>query len=141
MSSDDPRPRIEKIDSSKLRPGPIRRERLSDEQLQLARSVHEIVKPFVGPFEKFELGFLRDSNPDSELQVWTAIAIAFEAFDEQNADVTDEDRQAAFTSFLVMSMGAERPAKVPESIWLKCEDIVKEIWSSSGDEADQDAAS
>ena len=62
------------IDPSQLRPGPIRNESLPDELLEHIRAVFDVIGPYLDTtLEQFEIGFMRDMNPASEVVVWCRI--------------------------------------------------------------------
>src|SRR4051812_18377911 len=77
VSDNDPQePELRYVDLKDLRLGPIRRESLSDDQLGILRAIYEVISPYQDmAFETMELNFLRDANPDSELAVWSCIAV------------------------------------------------------------------
>lgn len=56
--------------------GPIRHEKLTDEQVDRLRAVYAVVGAYDGSnsFEEFELGFLRDEVPEREIRIWEQIA-------------------------------------------------------------------
>jgi hypothetical protein len=75
----------------KLRPGPIRHEALSPALEERAKQLYARVGYMIWPtFEQWELGFLRDLNPESEIAVWEVIADVFDAYKAGNPDA-DKD--------------------------------------------------
>lgn len=108
------------VNPSELIPGPIRRESLSDEQTRRARAVYEALQPFVSPtFEQFELNFLRDADPESEIQIWENIAYAFQRYEQQHGPLSDSDEATLFKSLLLISMCGPKPDNTPQAYWDK----------------------
>ena len=121
-SNDDSREsgEVRWVDTADLVPGPIRRESLADDQVRRARAVYEALHPYVSPtFEQFELNFLRDADPESEIQVWENIAYAFQRYEESNGPLDESAEATLFKSLLMISMGAPKPAQIPEADWSK----------------------
>ena len=77
MPDPDPQP----IDPSQIRPGPIRHGALPKELLDQIRSVYELIGPYLGQnLEQFEIGFMRDMNPESEVAIWRCIVRAWNRY-------------------------------------------------------------
>ena len=71
------------IDPQKLRPGPICHESLPPELLDQIRAVFEVIGPYIGmTLEQFEIGFMRDRHPESEVALWFRITKAWLAYHE-----------------------------------------------------------
>ena len=71
----------EYIDLSELHPGPIRHVSLSPEVLELIQVVYEVIGPFLDTtLEQFEIGFMRDAKPESEVVIWCNVASAWIAY-------------------------------------------------------------
>ncbi len=63
------------IDPGKLRPGPIRNESLPPDLLDQIKAVFDVIGPNLGmTLEQFEIGFMRDMHPASEVAMWFRIA-------------------------------------------------------------------
>lgn len=128
MSSDKPRPSLERVKLASISPGPILRDKLTDGQLEAVRSIFAVVEPYVPSFDDFELGFRRDADPDSELLIWSGIAMAYQRFKELYPAASEEEQGAAFTSVVLLMSNEETPSSsVPELIWNRCKDIVRAI--------------
>lgn len=98
-----------------IMPGPLRRESLTLEQEQQARTVFPHVSPFLGvTFEEFEITFLRDSDPQSELDLLSKIVAAHQAFLKQQPGATPK---TVFKCVLVISMCGTKPDDVPQALW------------------------
>lgn len=125
MSPDKPKPTLQRIILDEIAPGPVLRDQLSESQLATLRAIHAVVAPHVSSFDDFELGFRRDVDPDSELRIWTGIAMAYQRFNEIYPAARPDEREAAFTAVLLLMSNEEGPSpQVPELIWKRCEDIV-----------------
>ena len=73
----------EYIEPSKLRPGPIRNESLPPELLDQIKAVFDVIGPYIGmTLEQFEIGFMRDMHPESEVALWCRITKAWLAYHE-----------------------------------------------------------
>ena len=107
MTSPDPEP----IDSNDIRPGPIRHESLSDELLELVRSIYNIVGPYLDTtLEQFEINFMRDMHPESEIAVWCSIAAAWLAYHKIYLDdevQPEEDEKKLLAALIAISTGVE----------------------------------
>ena len=58
----------EYIDPKQLRPGPIRNESLPAELLGRIKAVFDVIGPYLNmTLEQFEVGFMRDMHPESEV--------------------------------------------------------------------------
>ena len=125
----DPDP--EYIDLSKLRPGPIRHESLPPELLEQIKAVFDVIGHyFDGTLESFEVGFMRDSHPESEVAIWCSITAAWLAYHEKYIDdqlLPDEEEKTLLGALIAISTGIEDVTKlnVPVEVGrrlLKCYD-------------------
>lgn len=107
MNTPDP----ESIDPNKLRPGPIQHETLPPDLLELVRAVYEVVGPYLHTtLEQFEIGFMRDTHPESEVAVWCSITDAWIAYHEQHLDnetLPDEDEKKLIGALIAISTGVD----------------------------------
>ena len=103
----------EKIDLSKVRPGPIRHETLPQELLDQIRIVHELIGPYFGmTLESFEIGFMRDANPESEVEIWCGIAGAWLRYHErfmQGKLLSDAEEKKLLGALIQISSGMDDP--------------------------------
>src|SRR5262245_4012276 len=77
-------PKHVRLDS--LRPGPIRHEGLTEKQTVRLRGIHDTFASVDGlSFEERERDFLRDANPDRELDIWEALASTYTQFSSSRA--------------------------------------------------------
>ncbi|MEI8194815.1 MAG: hypothetical protein WCI73_02785 [Phycisphaerae bacterium] len=117
--------KLEKVEVSKLRPGPIQHSGFSDELLQLMRVVHDRIKDvYPISLEKWELGFMRDRHPERELAVWQLMSDATEAAAKQLPAL---GRKAIFKVVLGHSMGALTTAQLADPDTMKIVEICKGI--------------
>src|SRR5215210_7036043 len=75
----------EYIDPKQLRPGPIRNESLPPELLEQIEAVFDVIGPYLNmTLEQFEVGFMRDMHPESEVALWCSITAAWLAYHEKH---------------------------------------------------------
>lgn len=83
------------IDPSKLRPGPIRNESLPPELLDQIKAVFDGIGPYINmTLEQFEIGFMRDMHPASEVALWCSITAAWLVYHEKVPERRDAARRA-----------------------------------------------
>lgn len=96
------------INPNKLRPGPIRNESLPPNLLNKIKAVFDIIGPYLGmTLEQFEIGFMRDLNPESEVALWCNITMAWLAYHEAhlaNKTLSDEEEGKLLGSFDLQSL-------------------------------------
>ena len=101
----------EPIDPKSIRPGPIRNESISPELLEQIRVVHDVIGNYVSTsLEQFEIGFMRDANPEIEVAIWISITAAWLAYHEQHLDdelLPDEDERKLLAALISISTGVE----------------------------------
>jgi hypothetical protein len=101
----------ESIDPSEVQPGPIRHESLPPQLLELIKAVYEVIGPYLGTtLEQFEISFMRDSDPQSEVAVWCSIVAAWAAYHEKHLDdelLPDEDEKGLLAALIAISTGVE----------------------------------
>jgi len=103
-------PGREQVDLESLKRGPVRRASLSDVQLARIRRFHEILAEIDGfTLEQRVDGFKRDLNPDSEIEVWEAVAAAFERFCAARR-LTHEAQRDVYSLLLRRTMMSEEEA-------------------------------
>lgn len=104
------------IDPSKLRPGPIRNESLSPELLEQIKAVFDLIGPYIGmTLEQFEIGFMRDMHPASEVALWCSLTAAWLAYHEKylgDETLPDEDERKILGALIAISTGVENLAKL-----------------------------
>lgn len=121
MNTPDPEP----VDLSKLKPGPIRHESLSPELLEHVHAIYDVIGPYVsGSLEQFEIGFMRDAHPETEVAVWVSITAAWIAYHEQYLDneyQSDEEEKKLIGALIAISTGVDdvEALGVPEDVGQK----------------------
>lgn len=104
------------IDPSKLRPGPIRNESLSPELLEQIKAVFDVVGPYLNmTLEQFEIGFMRDMHPESEVDSWCSITAAWLAYHEKflgDEMLPDEDERKMLGALIAISTGINNVAQL-----------------------------
>ena len=106
----------ERIDRSRLRPGPIRHESLSPELLDQIKAVFDVIGPYLGmTLEEFEIGFMRDMHPESEVALWFRITKAWLAYHEDflgNETLPSEEERKLLGALIAISTGIEDVSKL-----------------------------
>ena len=104
------------IDPSKLRPGPICNESLPPELLDQIKAVFDVIGPYINmTLEQFEIGFMRDMHPESEVGLWCSITAAWLAYHEKfvgDETLPDEDERNMLGALIAISTGVEDVAKL-----------------------------
>jgi hypothetical protein len=126
----------ENIDPRKLRPGPIRHESLPPELLDQIKAVFDLIGPHINmTLEQFEIGFMRDVDPESEVALWCSITAAWLAYHKKFLDdeeQPDEEEKKLLSALILISTGVEdvRKLGVPVDVGrrlLQCyDDLAKE---------------
>ena len=106
----------EHVDPSKLRPGPIRNESLSLELLDQIKAVFDVIGPYIGmTLEQFEVGFMRDMHPESEVALWCRITKAWLAYHEDflgNERLPKDEQRTLLCALIAISTGVEDVTKL-----------------------------
>jgi len=104
------------IDPSQLRPGPIRNESLPPEMLEQIKAVFDVVGSYLDTtLEQFEIGFMRDMHPESEVAVWCSIAASWLAYHEKylsDKTLPNEEERKLLAALIAISCGVEDVAKL-----------------------------
>lgn len=125
----------EYVDLRRLRPGPIRHESLPDDVLSVIRSIYDIVGPYLDTtLEQFEIGFMRDADPESEVLLWSCIASAWVDYHQKHLGgqaLPEDEEKKLLAALLVISTGVEDVEKlgVPKEVGeklLACYDELRE---------------
>ena len=59
------------------------------------------------PLEEALVNFQKDRNPESELELWECMALAYQDFNETNPNLTLEEKKDVLRVLLQLSCGAE----------------------------------
>ena len=106
----------EYVDPSELRRGPIRNESLPPELLEHIGAIYEVVGQYLSTtLEQFEISFMRDMNPESEVAIWCSITAAWIAYHERflNEEVLpDDDEKKLISALIAISTGIEDVTKL-----------------------------
>lgn len=104
------------IDLSKLQPGPIRNESLPPELLDQIKAVFDVIGSYLSmTLEQFEIGFMRDMYPQSEVALWCSITAAWLAYHEKFLDdetLPDEEERKLLGALIAISTGIEDVAQL-----------------------------
>jgi hypothetical protein len=125
-----------RIDPKKRQPGPIRNESLPPEMLERIKAIYHVIGRYFGKtLEQFEIGFMRDMYPESEVAIWCSITAAWLAYHERflhDETLPDEEEKKLLSALIVISTGVEDVTKlgVPVDVGrklLQCyDDLAKE---------------
>jgi hypothetical protein len=106
----------EHVDLSQLRVGPICHESLPPALLEQIQAVFDVIGPYIGmTLEQFEIGFMRDRHPESEVALWCRITKAWLAYHEgflQNRTQPDEEERKLLGALIEISTGMEDVLKL-----------------------------
>jgi len=106
----------ENVNPRKLRPGPIRNKSLPPELLEQIKAVFDMIGPYTKmTLEQFEIGFMRDMHPESEVALWCSITAAWLAYHEKflNDEAPPNDEEKKLLSALILiSSGVEDVKKL-----------------------------
>jgi hypothetical protein len=101
----------EYIDPKQLRPGPIRHESLPPEMLDQLKAVYDVIGRYLNmTLEQFEIGFMRDLHPESEVALWCSITAAWLAYHEKflnDETLPDQDERKLLAALLAISTGVD----------------------------------
>jgi hypothetical protein len=124
----------EHVDPEHLRPGPIRHGSLPPELLERIGAVHGVLGPHLGmTLEQFEVGFMRDMHPETEVALWCSITAAWLAYHGKfldNEALPDAEEKKLLAALVVISTGVEDvnklgvPAEVGRRL-LRCYDDLR----------------
>ncbi len=124
------------IDPKQLRPGPIRNESLPAELLERIKTAFDVIGPYLNmTLEQFEVGFMRDTHPESEVAPWCSITAAWLAYHEKylNDETLPADQERNMLGALIaISTGVEDvanlnvPAEVGRRLLRSYDDLRKE---------------
>jgi hypothetical protein len=105
------------VDPKTLRSGPIRHESLPPKLLDRIKAVYDVLGPYLGTtLEQFEVGFMRDADPDSEVTVWCSITAAWLAYHEKflnDTKLPDEEERKLPSALIAISTGVNDVSKLP----------------------------
>ena len=75
-----------------------------------------MIGQYVGTtLEQFEIGFMRDTDPESEVALWCSIVAAWLAYHERfliGQELPDEDEKKLLAALIAISTGVEDVSKL-----------------------------
>jgi hypothetical protein len=84
--------------------------------LEQIKAVFDVIGPYINmTLEQFEIGFMRDMHPESEVALWYSITAAWLAYHEKflNDEVLpDEDEKKLLGALIAISTGVEDVSKL-----------------------------
>ena len=106
----------EHVDPKQLRPGPIRNESLPPELLEQIKAVFDVIGSYLNmTLEQFEIGFMRDMHPESEVALWCSITAAWLANHEKyrgDEALPDEEERHMLGALIAISTGVDDVARL-----------------------------
>jgi len=109
-------PKPQQFVLSRMRSGPIRHDSLSDELLAHIKNVHQQIGKYLGMnLEQFEIGFMREETPDTEVAIWKSIAMAWADFHEKYVGtfrLPHEEEKSLLVALIAISMGVQQVEKL-----------------------------
>lgn len=131
-------------DPSPFQSGPIRHESLDPKLLAQIRTIYDVLGQFFSmTLEQFELGFMRDANPENEVGLWTAIMVVWMDYHEKYLDdeiMSDADERKLIAALISISSGVDDPAMlgVPVPIGKRLLDCYEKLEHEVEEEAGDD---
>jgi hypothetical protein len=96
----------------KLRRGPVQQESLSPDQLQRIGRLRDVLaEAYPMTLDGWVDGFLRDANPESEIQIIEACAVVYQRLASQ-ASLSPEEKKRLYSVLCVISAGGAGPELV-----------------------------
>src|ERR1700730_9746220 len=106
----------EHVDPKQLRLGPIRHGSLPPELLDQIKAVFDVIGSYFGmTLEQFEIGFMRDMHPESEVALWCSITAAWLAYHEiylGDETLPDEQERHMLGALIAISTGVDDVLKL-----------------------------
>jgi hypothetical protein len=101
----------EYVDPNELRAEPIRQQSLPDDLLERIRAVYGVVGPYLNTtLERFEIGFMWDADPASQVALWGSITSGWIDYHEKHLGyelLPDEDEKKLLAALVAISTGVE----------------------------------
>lgn len=97
---------------------------LTKDQSSQVRAIFDYLSPYLSlsPFlkitlERFELGFLRDSDPRREIAIWSQIIGVHRGYLRQHPESTADGGRDVFKCLMMISTRGARPCSIPVWLW------------------------
>ena len=85
--------------------------------LEQIKAIYDEIGQYLGTtLEQFEIGFMRDSDPESEVALWCCITGAWLAYHKKflnNESLPDKDEKKLMAALIAISTGVEDMSKLP----------------------------
>ena len=95
---------------------PIRNEPLHPELLEQIKAVFDEIGPYIDmPLEQFEIVFMRDMHPESEVALWCSITAAWLVYHEKflvDKTLPDEEERKLLGALIAIATGVEDVTKL-----------------------------
>ncbi len=109
-----------------LRNTPVRHGGFPAELLARMKSTYDTVGRFLSPtLEHWELGFMKDTNPASELAIWEHIEASFNRYRQTYGEPTPEEQKQIVLGLAVISSAGE-----PETLNADLRARLHECWEA-----------
>jgi hypothetical protein len=107
---------------AQLQEGPIRHESLPADLQEAVEWSFQVVGRYVHPtLEQWEIGFMRDMHPESEIRIWCRIALAFIRYhEERGLPLRDETTERDLIGTLISVSSGVEPADDEERFIEEC---------------------
>ena len=106
-------PEPQQIVLSRMRGGPIRHDSLADELLEDIGTVHRMLGRYLGMnLEQFEICFMREETPETEVAIWDSIAMAWSKFHQEyvgRLQLPHDEAKTLIAALVTISKGVEKP--------------------------------
>ena len=107
---------VQWVDPNEIRQGPIRRDSLTEEQMERIKALQKTFAEVDGQtVDEWVDSFKRDLNPNSELAIWERMAKAYQSYCEAH-DLSLDAKKDAYKVLLLRSMAS--PEEVLERVEL-----------------------
>jgi hypothetical protein len=84
--------------------------------LEQIKAIYDVIGPYFGKtLEQFEINFMRDMHPETEVIIWCSITAAWLAYHEKflnDEDQPDEEEKKLLSALIVISTGVEDVTKL-----------------------------
>ena len=109
-------PDPEYVDPRQLRSGPIRHKSLPPNVLKMVKAIYDVIGHYLDTtLEQFEIGFMRDMHPESEVVVWCSITAAWLAYHKKflnDEPLSDCEERQLLAALISISAGVEDVSKL-----------------------------
>ena len=106
----------EYLDRKRRRPGPIRHASLPPKIIEQIKAVYDVIGPYLNmTLEQFEIEFMRDVHPETEVSLWRTVALAWLRYHEKFLDgqtLREEKERKRLAALISISAGVDDPDRL-----------------------------